>query len=158
RRGAGAIAPALEPVVEAARDVVAEGVAARHGLGLRLGKFHELGIEGDRREPVVGAVAGDHGGGHRRVDLRVLGREALIEAWVRRQIALAGAGAQERRYRNRGEARAKAHPWAVKSHPGPPSPKQSLCGNSMAEAWRPRWLAPVNFSLPARTCGAGALG
>src|SRR6516164_7560235 len=27
----------------------------------------------------------------------------------------------------------------------------------MAEAWRPRWLAPVNFSLPARTCGASAL-
>src|SRR5262249_11057031 len=36
-------------------------------------------------------------------------------------------------------------------------PKQSLCGNSMAEAWRSQRLAPVNFFLPARTRGAGGL-
>src|SRR5262249_12932193 len=67
------------------------------------------------------------------VDLRVLGREALIEARLRRQIALAGAGAKERRCRNRGEARAKAHPWAVKDHPGPPFP---LSNRYAATAWR----------------------
>src|SRR5262249_6516470 len=77
--------------------------------------------------------AGDHGGGHRRVDLRVLGREALIEARLRRQIALAGAGAQQRRYRHRGETRAKAHPWTVESHPGPPFP---LSNRYAATAWQ----------------------
>src|SRR5262249_42239499 len=37
------------------------------------------------------------------------------------------------------------------------SPRQSVSGNSMAEAWKPRRLARVNFSLPARTRGGGAL-
>jgi len=33
-----------------------------------------------------------------------------------------------------------------RSSPGPPfSLRQSISGNSMAEAWKPRWLAPVNF-------------
>src|SRR5262249_9124372 len=45
-----------------------------------------------------------------------------------------------------------------KSSRSPVSPQQSLCGNSMAEAWRSRSLAPVNFSLPARTRGARAMG
>src|SRR5262249_1487419 len=85
------------------------------------------------REPVVGAVAGDHGGGHRRVDLRVLGREAVIEARIRRQIALAGASAKERRYRHRGETRAKAYQWPVESHPSPPFP---LSNRYEATAWR----------------------
>src|SRR5262249_15222384 len=56
--------------------------------------------------------------------------------------------------------RAPSHtPGRWKVIPGPPfSPKQSLWGNSMAEAWRSRRLASVNSSLPARTHGAGERG
>ena len=58
----GVVAAALEPVMEAARDIMAELVVARHRLRLRLGKLHQFGVDADRHQPVIRAIPGNHGG------------------------------------------------------------------------------------------------
>ena len=145
RRGPGPVA-LLEPLVEGAQHVVVELVAAGHGLGLGLGHLHQCGIDGDRRKPVIGPVAGDHRSRGRGVDLRVRRRHAAIEARLAgRQFALARAGAQQRQCRSCDEtARRCARAAHGKSCCSPLPLHRPACGNSMAEAWKRSCPAFVN--------------
>src|SRR5262245_1313892 len=138
RRGMGAVAAAFEAIMEAARDIMTECVVARHRLRLRLGKLHQFGIDADRCESVILAIPGNHRGRYSRIDLRVLGRKAAIEARLAcRQITLARAGAKERRRRDRADARAKAQVRESKHDAGTPLPLSSrCCAHRMAERWR----------------------
>src|SRR5258706_6759747 len=132
RRGMGAVAAAFEAVVEAARDVMAERVVARHGLRLRLGELHQFRVDADRSEPVVRAISGNHRGCGSRIDLRVLGRKAAIEAWLAcRQIAFARAGAKEHHRSSGANARAKAQVRVSKRHAGSPH-----LADAAPTAWR----------------------
>ena len=144
RRGARAVA-LLESVAEGADRVVVELVAAGHGLGLRLRHLHQRGIDGDRCQPVVGPVAGDHGRRRRGVDLRTRRRHAAIEARLAgRQFAVARAGAQQRQCRGRNETRAGAHEWLVESHAVPRFPYPA---RHAVTAWRKHGNRFASLSL-----------
>jgi hypothetical protein len=46
-----------EPLAEIPDDIVIHLVVRRHGARLRVGELHQLGIDGDRGEPIVRPVA-----------------------------------------------------------------------------------------------------
>ena len=79
-RRLGVVARRLQPRHERLAGVVVELVALGHDRGLRLGQPRQLGIERHRRQPVIGAVAGDHRGGGGGVELRARLRQIAIEA------------------------------------------------------------------------------
>src|SRR5262249_49388156 len=101
-----------------------------------------FGIDADRCESVVLAIPGNHRGRCSRIDLRVLGRKAAIEARLAcRQITLARAGAKERRCRDRADARAKAQVRESKHDAGTPLPLiqpmlRPQNGGTMEMLWR----------------------
>src|ERR1700730_5205421 len=116
-RRLGTVAVRLEPLVEAADDIVIELVPGCHGLRLRLRQFHQLGIDAYRGEPVVRAVTGNHGGGSRGVELRAFLRHVAIKAGLPdRGVTVAGAGAEERKRREGDETHARAREWAASRH------------------------------------------
>src|SRR4029077_9216381 len=65
----GVIARGLQMLYEWFAGSVIELVTFGHSLGLRLREPHQLWIERNRRQPVVGAVSGDHRSGGGRVEL-----------------------------------------------------------------------------------------
>jgi hypothetical protein len=86
----GRIADAL---LERLADIMIHRVVLGHRQGLLVRHAHQVGIDADRAEPVVAAIAGDHRGRGGRIDRHVRLRQILIEARLgRRRLAARAAG------------------------------------------------------------------
>jgi hypothetical protein len=88
--GKGRIADAL---LERLADIVIHRVVLGHRNGLLVRHAHQIGIDADRAEPIVAAIAGDHRGRSGGIDRHVRLRQILIEARLaRRRLAARAAG------------------------------------------------------------------
>jgi hypothetical protein len=131
--GLGVIARLLQPHRKRLASRMIELVALGHDTGLCLREPHELWIERDRRQAIIGAVAGDHRGRGSRVELGAgLGQVAIEAGLALRDIIVGDRASAERQ---QGEKRREQ------------SGKRHLAGNSessgsgaqrrmtMAERW-----------------------
>ena len=103
-------------------DVMVDLVARRHGARVLFGKLHQVWIDGQRAEPVVAAIAGDHRLRGSRIELPAL-RQVPVEGRLARGHRRLGgaAGNAEQRQRGGHAQQRSANPRA--RHP--PSPRKN---------------------------------
>ena len=108
--GLGGEPRAGNPLIERAGGVLIELVTLSHGARLLAREPHQVGVQGNRAEAVVVAVAGNHGLSRRGVYLGTRACQALIEARLRWWSLSGTPGKREARQDNRSYA--WMHPWS----------------------------------------------